>query len=800
MSLHRFVAVLAMLFGTTSCVLAQEAVSALQIENRGGPDIAHVDFERHVASLFGRLGCNSAACHGSFQGKGGLHLSLFGQSPDHDYAAIVGTDRDSSHILIESPNASPMLMKPSGRIEHGGGVRLPALSWEYDLIRRWIASGAKHRPGGGTITTLIIEPSELIAQRVGQSVSLKVTAHFADGDTEDVTAFSDFGSRDETIAEVDATGKLTARHSGRSAVIVRYRSASTSLPVVVPFSSDEPSIAPVPITNLIDEEIASDLVQLQLKPAPPAGDAEFLRRATLDVLGTLPSPETVRSFLVDPADIKRSAAIERLLKDSRRAALWATKMCDITACNVDTMESPEPLRAKRAKMWHDWFRRRFASNVRYDEIVHRVLCATSRQDRTVEAWIDNESELLAAAESGFDSNYAERPSLDLFWRRVGPNGPLAVEDFAELTATAFLGLRLHCARCHQHPYDRWSQRDFAGYAAIFARVQFGSSTELRTAMNQRLDARRASRQQGQLLPELRRVQEVYLSHDRRPLADASSESSAGPQPPGGPAFSEGGDPREALFRWLTQPDNPYFAQNFVNRIWAKYFGAGLVEPVDAFSPGNPATHPRLLERLATEFVRSGYDITHIERIILNSATYQRSSWPVSENATSRGEFALAPIRFLSAETLIDALNAALETQDDFGPDVPAGSQAIELAPNRFTQPRVNQLFQILGRGDRKSLCDCDRAPGPSIRQPLYLMSDPRVLDKIAKGRLSRLVSSQASDAEIVDEFYLATLSRPPMDDERDIALQYIADNSDRLTALTDFVWALVNTREFVTNH
>jgi hypothetical protein len=754
---------------------------------------ATVDFERHVAGLLSRLGCNSAACHGSFQGKGGFRLSLFGQSPELDYKALQG-----GRIDTDSPDQSLLLLKPSGREKHGGGIRMGEDSWEYELVRRWIAGGAKRTVGRGTVERLEIEPSDAPPLAVGQSVAVRVRAHFADGDEEDVTRLAEFRSRDESVALIDASGQAIARGAGQATIVVAYRGAFASTSLVVPYAA-----GPLPEPqqrggNWIDEELDANLTLLGLTKSPPAADEEFLRRATLDVLGILPAPEEVRRFVADVDPHKRTKAIDALLAHPRRDALWATKMCDITACNVAAMESPEEARPKRAKMWHDWFRRRFADNRPYDEIVRGVLLATSRDDQPIETWIDQEVALQQAAVQGFESNYAERPTLDLFWRRTGEGGQAAVEDMAELTAAAFLGLRLHCARCHQHPYDRWSQADFAGYANVFARIEFGSSTDLRTAMNQRLESRRLARQQGQTPPELPRVQEVFVGQRMRPLTDAAA--AALPKAPGGPVLPDDEDPRHALFGWMRKPDNPYFARCFVNRVWAKYFGAGLVEPVDDFSPANPPRHPRLLDRLVEEFVTSGYDIAHLERLILSSQAYQRSAAPTGNNAADQHRLARAPVRPLLAETLVDSLNAALEATDDFGADVPAGSQAIELAPNRFADPQVNELFRVLGRGDRKSLCDCDRLTGPTLRQPLLLMSDPRVLAKIRGGRLARLLREQKPDEQIVEEFYLATLSRWPEADEREFMLDHVAASEDRAEGLFDIVWALVNSREFLTNH
>jgi len=757
------------------------------------PVVERVDFERHVMPLLGRLGCNAGACHASTEGKGGFRLSLFGQSPGLDHTAVAG-DPASRRIVVDSPDDSLLLAKPSGRLEHEGGLRLPSDSWEYDLLRRWVAGGAAHRAGSGDVRQLRIEadiPSRLESGRV---VPIHVLAEFEKGHVEDVTAFATFVSRKESVATVDDSGQVKAIGNGDVMVTAAYRGAfAHQLVIVAP--PGLPDHLPRPkVANLIDEEIDRRLDALGLSSALMSSDAEFLRRATLDVLGRLPSPQEVRTFLADCSPSKRALAIDRLLQHPRRSVVWASKMCDVTSCSVDTMEEPASLRPRRAVMWHD--RKRFAENVPYDQIARDVLCATSRGNEPLDDWIEQTSASQQASETTFHSDYANRQGLDLFWRRTRPDGAFPVEDMAELTASALFGLRLHCARCHHHPHDRWSQRDFAGFAQSIARVQFGSSTELRTAMNRQLQRRRLARESGgDPQVELVRVQEVYLAATPRPLVDAAAESSAPPKAPGGPVLTDD-DPRDGLADWMTAPENPYFARSFVNRIWAKYFGVGLVEPVDDLSASNPESHPELLTRLSEEFVRSGFDVARIERLILSSNVYQRSS---QQSSTGANE-STAPLRALPAETLIDALNTALETVDSFGPEIPPGSSAHEVSVNRVSRRDVDSLFRVLGRGDRRSLCDCDRTTGPSLRRPMYLMSDSRVLDKIREGRLARLLEEGSTNDAIIEEFYLATLSRFPRDDERAALNETLAAATNRRDSLTDLVWALINTREFAVNH
>jgi len=783
-----------------SLLLAGLSVAAARggetIELPDGTAIEHVDFERHITSLLGRLGCNAGTCHGSFQGKGGFRLSLFGQSPAMDFAAIAG---DAQRIDRREPSESLILKKATGREEHEGGVRLRVGTWEYRLLERWIETGGRHVTGQGRVEQLLLEPQRPAVLAVGESVAVRVTARFAAGGQEVVTALCSFRVQDEAIAQVDFLGEVIANKPGDTFLIASYRGMFVSLPIVVPYAQSAVETAPLTASNFIDEEINARLSQLRLAVSPPATDEEFLRRISLDVIGTLPSADEIRAFTADTHPAKRARKIDELLAHPSRAALWATRMCDVTACNVDTLEQPPELRPKRAQMWHDWFRRRFAANVGYDEIVRGVLCATSREDGAVDDWIDRQIALEREAFSGFQSDYADRPTLDLFWRRTRGEGPVPVEDLAELTATAFLGTRLHCARCHQHPFDQWTQHDFASYASIFARVQFGSSTQLRTVMNDRLEARRLARKEGGSLPELPRVQEVFLADAPRPLVDAYSSFRVVPKPLGGPALPDAADPREALLSWLKTSPDSLLAKSFANRVWAKYFGRGLVEPADAFSAANPATHPQLLSRLAQEFVKSGYDIAHLERLILSSQAYQRSARPAGNNASDQRNLAHAPVRPLLAEVLVDAVNTALETQEDFGADAPPGSRAIEVAVNRFADPRLNEMFQVLGRGDRKSLCDCDRAAVPSVRQSVLMMSDASLLQKIAQGRLARLLREDLGNDAIVEDLYLSTLSRLPTTEERQFVVAHLASR-DRQQALTDVLWGLINTREFMTNH
>ena len=429
---------------------------------------------------------------------------------------------------------------------------------------------------------------------------------------------------------------------------------------------------------------------------------------------------------------------------------------------------------KRAKMWHDWFRKRIAQNVPYDRVVRGVLTATSREGLGVTEWIDREARLHEQLRQGFQTNYAERPSLDLFWRRLANDDFFPLEQMGELTATAFLGVRLECAQCHKHPFDRWTQADYRAWANIFGQAKFGSSPEVTAAVANLLEQRRKAAL-GKAGPPLPRLREVYFSNEPlRRLRDPETGGRLPARALGGPEIALDGDARVRLCDWLTAPDNPYFARAFVNRVWAHYFGVGLVMPVDSFSAANPPSNEPLLDALAQEFIEHHFDIRRLESMVLRSRTYQLSSRPNETNAEDHGNYARAYPRRLMAEAVADALDAALGATEDFGPELPPRCRAIEAAPNRIQNAHLATIFRIFGRPARTTTCDCERSAEPAVPQTLFLMSDPVLLKKLTSGRLSKLLAEKRTDGDAIEELFLATLSRPPDEREKKAAVTRIS--------------------------
>jgi hypothetical protein len=795
-------------FRTLAAVLLPLAVAAptyaaVPLPNQGRLD--RVDFERHVMGLFGRMGCNSGSCHGSFQGKGGFRLSLFGYDPEKDYVALT-RDVLGRRLDPVNPDNSLLLLKATGHTLHGGGPRFAPDSWQYRVFREWILQGARWTRGSGDVASLTVDPPEYTFRRPGETGRLRVRARFADGSEEDITPFCEFRTNDDAVADVNPLGEVNARQAGDTAVIVSYRGQVLPVRVLVPLDAPAGFRYPkVPEVGYIDREVFAKLRRLNIVPSDLSGDAEFLRRVTIDTIGTLPTPDEVRAFLADKDPNKRARKIDELLAHPMHAALWATKFCDITGNNTDLVEQqPQDMRAKRSQMWYDWLRKRLADNVSYDEIVHGILCATSLDGLGPEEWLKREKRIEEEAAKGFETDYANRETLDLFWRRQQQVTP---DQWGEKTAAAFFGVRLECAQCHKHPFDRWTQADYRAYANIFAGVRFDNNGGKAKPV---IDAENAERtkQAGTAAGKRQviRLREVYVStaYPRGALNDPDTKRPLAPRALGGPEIKVSGkdaDPRVALFEWLRRPDNPFFARSFANRVWGHYLGVGIVDPVDNFSLANPPSNPQLLDALAKDFADHHYDIRHLERTVLNSRVYQLSSTTNPTNRLDKNNYAHSYVRPMMAEAVVDVLDAALGATEKFGPDAPPNCRAIEIGASRLQQnaPAMYPL-RIFGRPPRTTACDCERAMEPALPQKLYLMTDTAVTGKIQVGRLQQLLATKKSDNEILDELFLATLSRYPTEQDRERFAAYRKGRKDPRAAWGDCLWALVNTREFILNH
>ena len=800
------------LLAVVACAVALPgAASAVDLPSGG--KVEKVDFERHVMGLLSKVGCNAGSCHGSFQGKNGFRLSLFGYDPTLDYAALT-RDNLGRRVNTQKPDESLLLLKGAGRMPHDGGMRFGKGTWVDAVFRTWIEQGARHTPGSGKIEELTVSPPDYAVMAVDKTLQIKVTAKFADGTSEDITPFCDFKVADDAVAAASPSGMLSARQPGDTGMTVLYRGSVRGIRVLVPApgkpGASYPKVEPV---NAIDREVFAKLKLLNMVPADLSGDLEFLRRVTIDTLGVLPTPDDIRKFSADTSADKRAKKIEELLKHPLHAALWATKLSDVTGNNTVALEQPNgAMQNRRSQMWHDWLRKRIADNVPYDQIVRDILTATSADGAKPDEWFESAIKFDAQMEKGFESDYAAKKTLDLFWRR---QAAVPIEQWGEKVAAAFLGVRLECAQCHKHPTDRWTQDDYWGFANVFAPVVFGKNQYSSPDAKKLADAENAKRKEaaaagGKANAQYPAVAEMFVSTQvagAKPLTlkpIPMTTRTVGSKALGGPDLKHvsGADTRVKLWEWMTAKENPFFARSFVNRVWAHHFGVGLVNPVDDFSQANPPTNARLLDALAKDFAEGGYDLRKLETAILNSRTYQLSAKANDTNKFDKNNFARSYVRPLMAEQIVDVLNSGIGVEETFAADAPAGRKMTEVGASRLNNPNLAYVLRIFGRPARTTACDCERAAEPALPQTLFRLTDPSLTAKLATqtNRAHTLAKSKKTNDEAVEELFLGTLSRFPTDAEKADALKYVAAEKTRAAGLQDVLWALINTREFILNH
>ena len=716
------------------------------------------NFQRHVMPLLGRMGCNGRACHGSFQGRGGFQLSLFGYDFKGDHKALLGGDEP--RVNTEKPDESLIIFKPTNEDEHEGGERYKQESWQHHVLRRWIESGAVYdEKSADKLVELKIIPSEIIFNKAGEKKQLKAVAIWSDGTQEDVTPLCRFKSNSSQVAKVDARGLITADKPGDTHVVVFYDNGVVPISVMRPVSDKIGAKYPqVATANQVDKLVIEKLKKLGVVPSEQADDAQFLRRLSLDLTGTLPSPKQIEAFLADKSPDKRAKIIEELLSTPAYAAWWTTKLCDLTGNNLDALNNVTPKRGRASQDWYDWIYKRVDDNVAYDKLVEGIVLANSRNEG--ESYMQFAKAMSATYQDGGKTKYADRDSMAHYWARRTFTKP---EDRVIGFAYTFLGVRIQCAQCHKHPFDRWSKDDFAQFKGFFTRIGTrGVSPESKAdfdKLTKQIDLK--GKKGGQGRKELEKLlaqgkaypfQEVYAvkprkqpanknnknrnrkknkNRNRRNVGAASAKLLAGETID----LTKLDDARKPLMDWLRAKDNPYFARAFVNRVWANYFNVGIVEPADDMSLANPPSNAPLLDYLSHGFIDSGFDMKWLHREITNSRTYQTSWVPNETNKMDQRNFSHAIVRRLPAEVAYDAIRQAtaadvrVETmQQDLA------GRAIAIAGvssrNRGRGAGPEYALMVFGRSTRQSNCDCDRSNEASLLQTVYLQNDRDVLAMI----------------------------------------------------------------------
>jgi len=705
-----------------------------------------VTFEQDIVPLLQQSGCGTVECHGASGGKGGFALSLFGAYPADDYDTIVHGGKGRWVSFVE-PAQSLLLLKAAGVLKHDARAALGTNTAEYKVLVAWLeGGGAFTDPARPKPVSLLVSPNGGTLTK-GSSLRLTVTAVYLDGAKAEVTRSARISITDTNVVSL-AEGKLTARGYGQAHVIASFLRRTAVSRVVVPQPLTGGFSAPK-ANNRIDELSFAHLEKLGLPPSPVCTDEEFLRRAYLDVIGTLPTPEETRGFLADTNGQRRARLIDRLLAREEFADFWAVKWGDLLRIKS---EYPVNLWPKAAMTYHRWVRDSIARNKPYDEFVRELLLSSG-------------------------SNFRVGPAN--FYRAVTKKD---AQTIGETAALVFMGARFGCARCHAHPTESWTLDDDLGLAAFFANVAYKGTGEWKEEI-------------------------VYLD-SKRVQRHPASRQPVKPRLPGAAGtldLAKDEDPRIAFANWLTATNNPWFARNAANRVWFWLLGRGLVNEPDDLRPSNPAVNPELLDYLAGQLVSHGYDLKHLYRLVLNSTTYQLSSKTTALNAWDTSHFSHYQLKRLGAEQLLDAISQVTDSSESFLSAIPEpytrlprGFRAEQLFDGNVTSP----FLELFGRPPRDTPFESERTAETSLWQALYFINSDQIEAKVnASARVKRLAQSQKNDSEIVEELCLAIVSRKPHDDEKQKLAEYLAQHkAARAQAIGDVAWAFLNSKEFIFNH
>ena len=696
-----------------------------------------VTFLRDVAPILNKASCTSGPCHGAAKGKNGFKLSLRGYDPQFDYQALL-YDLSGRRFNRAQPERSLMLAKPAQQIPHGGGLRFETDSTYYKTIYNWIAQGVPYGdPAKDVVTSLEVEPKDLAMPKPGEKTQIKVTARFADGQNRDVTKEATIESNSPTIAKVDSAALVAGERVGEATLLVRYQGKYATIPVTILNPKPGYVAAKLPQYNYIDQHIDEKLRKLKLQASPLIDDATFLRRVTLDLSGQLPSPEEVKAFVSDPtpARLKRSKKIDKLIASPAYADHWTVKWGDLL------QSSRKFLGEKGTYGFREWIHESVATNKPYDKLVH---------------------ELLTSKGSSYDD-----PAANYFRTTREPKPTM------EKTTQVFLGVRMVCAQCHDHPFEKWTQNQYYQMSAFFSAVGLRPGYEVGE----------------EIVYDQRADYEMKHPKDSRVVAPQFLVASTAPI-----QIPTDQRRRDALAEWLVSKQNPFFAKAIANRVWSYFFGRGIIDPVDDIRASNPAVNPALLEALTKDVLDHNFDLQYLMRTIVNSRTYQTSIATNEWNATDSDNFSHALPRRLTSEQLMDAITLATGARPNF-PEVPDDTSASQLP-----DPHVGKdgFLDLFGRPTRESACECERRADLSLPQALNLVNGSTISEAVAdpKGRVAKLILAGKQDGAIVEDLYLATLSRVPTKAELDSGTKYLSGGA-RTQRAQDLLWALLNSKGFL---
>jgi len=709
------------------------------------PSAARISFLHDVHPILSKAGCNQGTCHGNANGKGGLKLSLRGGSPEQDFYNLVG-EAFGRRINRAQPERSLLLRKPTAAVAHEGGQRFRPDAREYRVIRQWIREGGQSDLATApALTRLEVTPAARVIQAPVTRQQLSVRAYFGDGRTRDVTSEAVYESSDPSVT-VSGDGLVQAPSSGAEAgILVRWADGMEAAHLI--FVPDRPAFTAgaFEVRNLVDEAVLAKLRTLRLPPSAQADDTVFLRRAYLDALGVPPTAAETRAFLRDATPDKRGRLIDALLERPGFADFWALRWADLLRAEERTLD-PVGMKAL-----YGWLQQGFRDGKPLDRFARELLTSSG-------------------------STYVN-PAANYYRRTREP------QELAEVTAQLFMGVRLQCAKCHNHPYDVWKQDQYHETAAFFARLT-------------RNDKRKPRRQKGDYY-EMNGEEFIFIAKSGEVKHPRTGEP-VSPALPGDPAatrrVAEADDRRTVFADWLVDPANPYFAPTMVNRIWYHLMGRGIVDPVDDFRPSNPPSNGPLLDALTRDFVAHGFDLRRTVAMIMKSSTYQLSDEPNALNEGDTRYFSHSRPRRMTAEQILDAFSVATGSPTKFE-GYPKGTPVVHVVPTW----KVNPFLQVFGQPPRETVCECERSDETTLGQSFELIGGEVVDEKLTDpdNAIGRLLAEHRADGEIVVELYLAALSRYPTIGELRAARAHIAEKGDRRGALEDVLWAVLNTTEFM---
>ena len=718
------------------------------VENGATPEVR---FVRDIEPILSKAGCTAGTCHGSAKGKNGFKLSLRGYDPEYDYNALI-TDLSGRRFDRVAVDDSLMLVKPTGEVPHEGRQAIKPNSREYQLIRQSIVEGTKFEaPSVGRATSVEILPGEVEIDLPGRSQQFLVVARYADGSTRDVTREAHFSVSNTEVTSVNKEGLVNALRRGEAALLVRYEGLYGTALITIMGDRSGYEWVQAPENNFIDKHVNAKLRKVRVLPSDLCSNAEFMRRVYLDLTGLPPKPDKVRAFLEDtaPSMEKRENLIDELVGSPEYIDFWSNKWADLLQCNS------ENLGQKSVWLFRDWIRKQLAENTPYDKMVRTLLTAQG-------------------------SSY-ENPCVN-YLRVLREPGKMA-EDVSQ----TFLGVRFNCNKCHDHPFEKWTQNQYYELGAYFARVGIKKGQVGREVIFSEAGG------SAQISSE----EIIYAKYDGGEVKHPKTDSAVKPKVPVGQAHDIGpnDDRREALVDWLTSKENPFFAKSMANRVWSYFFGKGIIEPVDDIRASNPPSNPELLDALTAQFVESGFDVRKLMRTICRSRTYQLSIVKNKWNDDDTINFSHANPRRLSAEQLADALGVATDSRLKFA-GVPNGMRAVQIPDGMV---KGNDFLLLFGRPKRQSACECERSSSMTLSHALNLINGDTFADALnsPSNRIAKLVEKEKDDQKLVEEIYLSCLSRPPTEKEQ--AAVKFDTTSDRLEVAQDLTWALLNSPAFLFN-